>query len=74
MNGLVDRPRFAKTHLNFGRMHVHIDLLRADFDKKHIAGLALTVQHIVKGRTHRMGDEFVPHKTTVDVNILLVGA
>ncbi len=64
--------RLAKTHLDLGWMHVHIDPRRVERDEQQISRLALAVQHIRIGTARGVRDGFVAHEAAVHVNVLLV--
>ena len=67
-------PAVTKTHLNLGRVHVHIHPQGIDVHIQHIHRLALTVQHIFISGARGMRDYLVAHETAIDVGILLVGS
>ncbi len=57
-----------------GRMHVHIDARRVQLQEQHIGWLPTVIQHIAVGHLHRVGNTAVTYRTTVDVQVLLIGA
>ena len=67
-------PAVTKTHLDLGRVHVHIHPQGIDVHIQHIHRLALAMQHIFISRARGMRDHLVAHETAIDVGILLVGA
>ena len=71
---LVQLAGVAKTHLDLGRMDVHVDAVRRDVDEQQVGRLARAMQHVFEGGARAVGDELVAHEAAVDVDVLLVGA
>ena len=70
---LVHLAAITKTHLDLGRVHIHIQPLRRHLQVERIHRLALAVQHILIGAAGRMGQHPVAYKAAVHIHILLVG-
>ena len=64
----------AKAHFDFRRMDIHIDQCRIQFQRQHVGGIAVAVQHVLIGGAHRVGQQFVAHEAAIDIEILRIGA
>ena len=71
-HGLVDLAAVAKTHLNFGRVHIHIDPGRVHLHIQRVHRLALAVQHVFVGAARTVGQDLVAHKAAVHIGKLVV--
>ena len=64
----------SETHFNFGGVDVDIDAGGVHLHIQHIDRLTLTVQHIFVGAACTMRDDFVAHKSPIDISKLLIGS
>ena len=71
---LVDFSAVAKTHLDFGGVHVHIHPRRLHRQVQRVDGLALAVQHVFKSAAGGVAEHLVADKAAVHIGELLVGA
>src|SRR3989338_2678764 len=71
-NELVDALALAETYLALGRMHVHIDLLRRQFEEQHEGRMALVVQDVLIRLAQRVAGDLVAHEAAVDEEVLRV--
>ena len=71
---LVHLTAIAKTHFNFGGMHIHIHTGGVDLDIQGIHRLTVTMQHIFIRAACGMHDHFVSYKATVHIRELMVCA
>ena len=69
---LMDTLAFAKAHFALGWMHVHVHLLRRQFEEQHERRVPLVVQDVLIGLAHRVHQHLVTHETAIDEKILLV--
>ena len=67
----VNRPFVFELDLGLGRMDVHIDLSRIDFEVQPIGGIRFPGKEGLKGIRDRMVEVTVLDETTVDKEILL---
>ena len=70
---VVDLAPLAETHLLLGRMDIDVHHHRRQFQIEDIGRVTAVVEDILKGLTHGMGHQFVPHQTAVDVEELQIG-
>ena len=66
----ADEARIAETHFGFRRMHVGIDFLRIQRDEQCDHGMPVARQIVRIGRAHSAENQLVPHRATVDEQIL----
>jgi hypothetical protein len=71
---LVDRARIAEAHLDLRRMDVDIHAARVDLEEQHVGRLAVAVQELGVGLARRVPEEAIAHETSVDEEVLRVGA
>ena len=71
---LVHGAAVAKAHLDFGRVHVHIDQGRIDLHEQGVGRLLVAVQHVFVGAAGAVHDHLVAHKAAVHVGELVVRA
>jgi hypothetical protein len=71
-HGLVHLTAVAKTHLNLGRMHVHVHARWVNLHIQGIDWLAVSMQHVFVSAAGRVGHHFVAHIAAVDVGKLVV--
>ena len=62
----------AKTYFVLGRMHIHIDQRRIQFQIQNKGRMTAIEQHIAVGLSHRMSDQAVTDVATVDVEMLQI--
>ena len=70
----MHRLRFAKAHLDLGRMDVDVDRLGRHGQEQRIARMALVVQHVAVGFAQRVLDQLIADEAAVDEEILAVAA
>ena len=73
MYRLVHFTAIAKTHFNFGGVHIHIHAVWVHVQVQGIHRLSLSVQHVFIGASRRMGQHFVADITAIDIGVLVVG-
>ena len=73
-DGMVDFAAVAKTHFDFGRVHVHIHPGGLHRQVQRVDRLPLAVQHVFKGAAGRVAEHLVADKAAVHIGKLLVGA
>ncbi|MNC01828.1 hypothetical protein D3C75_491830 [compost metagenome] len=59
-----------KTHFMFGRMHIHIHLMRVDFQVQHKRRLLVGTEFVFTGLADSVIDQAVAHHATVHIAIL----
>ena len=70
---IVDHAPVTEAHFVLGRVHVDVDARRIDFEKQHERRVPAIEQHVAISLTHRVGHQFVAHRTAIDKEILQVG-
>ena len=61
-----------EAHLGLGRVDIDVDPVWVDGKKQAERGLALAMQYVFVGLTHRVGEELVAHEAPVDKEELQV--
>src|SRR5687768_964777 len=69
---LMDRPRIAKAHFGFRRMHVDVDTGGIELDEKHIGGKSLVMQNVLVRLTYRVREQTIAHVAPVHVHVLRI--
>ena len=65
------RLRIAEPHLRFRRMYVHIDQHRIAVNEQHGRRVAIPAEHVHIACPERTGQRLVPHRPSVDVDVLM---
>ena len=73
LHRLVHLAAVAKTQLDFGGVHIHIDTRWVHVDVQGIHRLALSMQHIFIRTAGRVGQHAVAHIAAIDIGKLVVG-
>jgi hypothetical protein len=71
---LVDAARIAKAHFGLGRVHIHVDAGRVEFEEQHIGRVARAVQDVGPGLARGVGQQLVAHEAAIDEEILFVAS
>ncbi|MNE26714.1 hypothetical protein D3C80_1200920 [compost metagenome] len=69
----MDHAPFTEAHFVLGRVHIDVDAGGVDFQKQYKSRVPAVEQHIAIRLAHRVGDQFVAHRTAIDEEILKVG-
>ena len=69
---IVHESRFAKPHLEFLRVRVHVHARRIHLEIKDVGRLPAVIEHVAIGEPHRARDQLVPQRPPVQVEMLLV--
>ena len=67
----LDQPGVAKPHFQLGGMDVHIDEMRVAFDEERGGGVPVAREEVRVGGAERTEHQLVPHRASVDENILM---
>ncbi len=71
---LVHRTAVAEAYLDLGRMHVHIHQCRFEVKLQYVRRVTITMQHVLIGGTHCVGEQLVADKAAIHVKILRIRA
>ena len=67
---IVHQARLMKTHFMFGRVDVHIHLMRIYLQVQHKSRLLIGPQFVFTGLTNRVINQAIAHHPPIDVAIL----
>ena len=61
-----------KANFNFGRVHIDVHTRWVHLHVQHIDRLALAVEDVLISTPRAVGDDFVTHKSAIDIGKLLI--